>query len=357
MVGTTNPAVIPLPRVDLHSDTVTRPTKPMREAIANAVVGNEQAEEDPTVNLLQEKVAALLGKERALFLPTGTMCNEISYRVWCEPGDEIILDETAHPLHFETGGPGALSGVMTRTIRGERGIFGGAEVEAVIRPKGRHFSRQKVVSIENTANFAGGAVWPIEKIDSVADAARRHGLKLHLDGARLLNAVVASGIPATEYAKHCDSAWIDLSKGLGCPVGGVLAGSADFIEEAWRYKHQFGGAMRQAGIIAAAGVYALDHHVDRMAEDHVNAKRLAQGIADIKGITVDPDAIETNMVYFDVAGTGISGAEFSRRLMAEHEVRISALGPTTLRAVTHLDVGGPDIELAINAVRQVAAEV
>jgi len=345
-----------LPKVDLHSDTVSRPTPAMREAIANAVVGNEQAEEDPTVNLLQDKTAELLGKEKALFLPTGTMCNEIAYRVWCQPGDEIILDETSHALHFETGGPGALSGVMTRTVRSERGIFDGDAVEPLIRAKGRHFQRQKLISIENTANLAGGAIWPLESVDSVADAAERHGLKLHMDGARLLNAVVATGISAADYARRADSVWIDLSKGLGCPVGAVLAGGAEFIEEAWRHKHQFGGAMRQAGIIAAAGVHALDHHVDRLADDHRRARRLAEGIADSKGIRVDPNRVDTNMVYFDVSATGLAGAEFSRRLLAEHEVRISAMGPSVLRAVTHLDIDDPAIELAIAAVKAVAAE-
>lgn len=345
-----------LPRVDLYSDTVTRPTSAMRQAIAEAEVGNEQAGEDPSVNALQDRVAELLGKEAALFLPSGTMCNEIAYRVWCGHGDEIILDETGHALHFEAGGPGALAGAMMRTVAGDQGIFTGEQVEAVIRPKTRHAPRQTLVSVENTANLGGGAIWPMPVLDGVAAAAKANGLKLHMDGARLLNAVVASGVSAATFAKDCDSVWIDLSKGLGCPVGGVMAGGRDFIEEAWRFKHQFGGAMRQAGIIAAAGVYALDQHVDRLAEDHAHAKRLAEGIADLDGLTVDADRIETNMVYFDVAGTGLSGAEFGRRLMAEHEVRISVLGPTLMRAVTHLDVDARDIETAVAAVRAVAQE-
>lgn len=341
------------PRVDLYSDTVTRPTAGMRKAIAEAEVGNEQAHEDPTVNRLQEMVAALLGKEAAVFLPSGTMCNEIAYRVWCGQGDEIILHETGHALHFEAGGPAALAGAMTRTVPGARGIFTGAEVDAAIRPKTRHAPRQKVVSIENTANLGGGAVWPLEAVSDVAAAARRHGLKLHMDGARLLNAVVASGIAAADYAADCDSVWIDLSKGLGCPVGGVLAGSADFIEEAWRFKHQFGGALRQAGIVAAAGVYALEHHVARLADDHARARRFAEGIADVKGVRVAADEIDTNMVYFTVDGTGMDTAAFSRRLLAEHGVRIGALGPR-LRAVTHLDVDDAGIEAAVAAVRAVA---
>ncbi|MEQ8396251.1 GntG family PLP-dependent aldolase [Thalassobaculum sp.] len=342
------------PKVDLYSDTVTRPTAGMRKAIAEAEVGNEQAHEDPTVNRLQDMVAELLGKEAAVFLPSGTMCNEIAYRVWCDRGDEIILDETGHALHFEAGGPAALAGAMTRTVRGVRGIFTGADVDAAIRPKNRHAPRQKLISIENTANLGGGAVWPLETVKGVAAAARRHGLKLHMDGARLLNGVVASGISADTFAADCDSVWIDLSKGLGCPVGGVLAGSAEFIEEAWRFKHQFGGAMRQAGIVAAAGVYALEHHVERMADDHARARRFAEGIAGVKGVQVSANEIDTNMVYFQVGDTGIEAPAFSKRLMAKHGVRISAIDGR-LRAVTHLDVDDGDIETAIAAVRAVAA--
>ncbi len=345
-----------LPRVDLYSDTVTRPTDGMRQAIAAAEVGNEQAGEDPSVNALQDRVAELLGKEAAVFLPSGTMCNEIAYRVWCGQGDEIILDETGHALHFEAGGPGALAGAMMRTIPGARGIFTAEQVAAAIRPKTRHAPRQTLVSVENTANLGGGAIWPTDILDGVAAAARSNGLKLHMDGARLLNAVAASGVSAARYAQDCDSVWIDLSKGLGCPVGGVMAGGRDFIEEAWRFKHQFGGAMRQAGIIAAAGVYALDHHVERMADDHTNARRLAEGIEDLDGVDVDTGGVETNMVYFDVSGTGLSGAEFGRRLTSEFEVRVSVLGPTLIRAVTHLDVDARDIETAIAAIRRVVQE-
>lgn len=354
MAAPSAPAAIVRPKVDLYSDTVTRPTAGMRKAIAEAEVGNEQAHEDPTVNRLQDMVAELLGKEAALFLPSGTMCNEIAYRVWCGHGDEIILDETGHALHFEVGGPGALAGAMTRPLRGVRGIFTGADVEAVIRPKSRHAPRQKLVSVENTANLGGGAIWPLETLRGVAEAARRNGLKLHMDGARLLNAVVGSGIPAATFAADCDSVWIDLSKGLGCPIGGVLAGGADFIEEAWRFKHQFGGAMRQAGIVAAAGVYALEHHVDRMADDHARARRFAEGIASVPGVRVATNEIDTNMVYFQVDGTGQEAAAFSKRLMAEHGIRIGAIDRTQLRAVTHLDVDDTGIEAAVAAVRAVA---
>ncbi len=341
------------PRIDLSSDTSTRPTAAMRQAMASAEVGNEQADEDPTVNRLCRMAAEMLGKERAVFLPSGTMCNEIAYRVWCDRGDEIILDKSSHALHFEVGGPAALAGAMTRTLDGERGIFSGAQVVAAVRPMNRHAPRSALVSIENTANLGGGAVWPIDRVKEVGEAAKAHGLPLHMDGARLLNAVVASGVSAKDYAAPCDSVWVDLSKGLGCPVGAVMAGAEAFIEKAWRFKHQFGGAMRQAGIIAAAGVYAFEHHVDRLAEDHANAARLARGLADIPGLRLSHDSIDTNMVFFDPTGTGIDAPAFAERL-AGHSVRIGAIDQTTLRAVTHLDVDTPMIDEALQAVREVA---
>lgn len=343
---------MPVPRIELYSDTQTRPSPAMRRAIAEAEVGDEQRGEDPTVNRLQDMVADLLGKERALFLPSGTMCNEIAYRVWARPGEEIILDRTAHALHFETGGPAALSGLMTRPLEGTRGVFDAEMVHAAVRPRdSRHAPRSALVSIEQTSNLGGGRVWPRARIEEVAEAARDHGLSVHMDGARLLNAVVASNVSARDYAAPCDSVWIDLSKGLGCPVGAVLAGGEDFIEEAFRCKHQFGGAMRQAGIIAAAGVYALEHNVERLAEDHVNAKRLAEGLAQIAGLQLDPAEVETNMIYFDVAPARMTARELSERLLARHGVRIGAVGAQRLRAVTHLDVTGPDIDDAVQAVR------
>jgi threonine aldolase len=338
--------------VDLYSDTVSRPSADMRQAMANAEVGNEQAGEDPTVNRLCAMVAELLGMEDALFLPSGTMCNEIAYRVHTEPGDEIILDKSSHALHFETGGPAALSGVMTRTMDGVRGIFTADQVHEAVHPVGRHQPRSRLLSVENTANMGGGTIWPMDQINAVTAAAREHDMFCHLDGARLLNAVVAAGVPASDFAGPFDSAWIDLSKGLGCPVGGVLAGSAGFVDRAWRFKHQFGGAMRQAGIIAAAGVYALEHNVDRMAEDHGNAKRLATGLAQLPGIALDVSEIETNMVYFDVSETGMTAAEVGEGLR-QSGVRIGPMGPYLMRAVTHLDVGEADIDRAIEAVRSI----
>ena len=343
-------------RIDLYSDTITRPTPEMRRAIAEAEVGNEQAGEDPAVNRLCEMVAELLGKESALFVPSGTMCNQIAFRVHCRPGDEIILDKTAHPLYAETGGPAALSGAMTRPLDGSRGIFSASQVEDAIRADTRHAPRSRVVSIEQTSNAGGGSIWPLETIQSVAQTARGRGLLLHMDGARLLNAVVAAGIPARDYAAPCDSAWIDFSKGLGAPVGAALAGSKALIEEAWRWKHQFGGAMRQAGIIAAAGIYALEHHVERLADDHETAKSFANAVAEIPGIDLDPRDVETNMIFFDVAGTGLTAAEMHTRLLA-HGVRIGASGRTRMRAVTHLDVSRSEVDQAARAVREVVASV
>ncbi len=345
------------PRVDLYSDTQTRPTDAMRQAIAEAEVGDEQRGEDPTVNRLQDMVAELLGKEAALFLPSGTMCNQIGYRVLGQPGAEVILDETAHPVHFEAGAPAALSGLMMRPVAGNRGIFSAEQVAAAIRPASlRHLPRSAILSIEQTSNLGGGAVWPLKTVQAVADVARRHDLQVHMDGARLLNAVVASGVSAADFAAPCDSVWIDLSKGLGCPVGAVMAGSADFIEEAFRCKHQFGGAMRQAGIIAAAGVYALESNVERLAEDHRNARLFAEGLADIDGVLLDIGSVETNMIYFDIGGTTMSAPVFCRTLESEHSVRLGAIDETLIRAVTHLDVATEDIRFALRSIRAVLGQ-
>ena len=337
-------------RVELFSDTLTRPTEGMRRAIAEAEVGDEQRFEDPSVNALQERVADILGTEAALYLPSGTMCNEIAYAVHCRPGDEIVADRTSHPVNAEAGGPAAIAGAMVRPLDGDHGIFTAEQVRAAIRPPWRLAPRSRVLSVENTTNYGGGRCWPLDRVREVAAVAAEHGLAAHMDGARLLNAVVATGTPARDYAAPFDSVWIDFSKGLGAPVGAVLAGSAGFIEEAWVWKQRLGGAMRQAGVIAAACVYALDHHVERLADDHENARVLAEGLAALPGIDLDAGAVETNIVVFDVA----TGAEaFADRLLAEHGVRVSTLGPTTVRAVTHLDVDRGGIEAAIAAAHAV----
>ncbi len=337
--------------MDFSSDTQTRPTQGMRKAIAEAEVGDEQKREDPSVNRLQEMVAELTGKEAALFLPTGTMCNLIAHAVHCRPGDEIIMESMSHPAHFEGGGFAVHSRASVRLLDTTNGVFTPEQVEAAIRPDDAHFPRSRLVCIENTHNLRGGRVWPLAAIEAVAECARRHKLSLHLDGARLLNAVVATGVPARAYCEPVDSCWIDLSKGLGCPVGAVLAGSRYFISQAWRCKHLFGGAMRQAGVLAAAGVYALKHHVERLAEDHAKAKKLALGLAEIRGIEVDVAAVETNIVIFDIGGTGLPRAALLDRL-SPHGVRFSTPPKVTqMRAVTHLDIPDDGVERALAAFR------
>ncbi|MFL5403422.1 MAG: threonine aldolase family protein [Gemmatimonadales bacterium] len=336
--------------VDLFSDTVTRPTAPMRRFMCEAEVGDEQLREDPTVNLLQDMVAELLGKEAALFLPSGTMCNQVAFAVHCRAGDEILLQEMGHPLLYEVGGPAAMIGAVLRPLSGPRGLYTADQVRDAIRPPAYYMPRTRAVSIEQTSNVAGGICWPLPQIQSVCQTAHGAGLVAHMDGARLLNAVVASGTAARLFAAPFDSVWIDLSKGLGAPMGAVLAGSKDFVEESWRYKQRFGGAMRQAGIVAAAGVYALRHHVDRLVEDHERARRLALGLAEIPGLTLDPSRVETNIVIFDVARAGMTGEAFGSRALAAG-VRFSVLGPTTVRAVTHLDVPADGVERALAAAR------
>jgi threonine aldolase len=338
--------------IDLYSDTITKPTPAMRRCMAEAEVGDEQQGEDPTVNRLQDMVAELLGKEAALYLPSGTMCNEISFAVWGHPGDEMILHGASHPVHFETGGPAFLARIMLYPLDGPRGMFTPAQVEEAIRPDSPHFPRSRILELENTHNMGGGSIWPLAQLQAVCAVAHQHGLVTHLDGARLLNAVVASRIPARAYAEPFDSVWIDLSKGLGCPVGAVLAGSRDFIKDARRLKQLFGGAMRQAGIIAAAGVYALQHHVERLAEDHDNARQLAAALAAIPTVQLNPADVETNIVIFDVAATDRPAPDLGAQLKAAG-VRVSVLGRTTLRAVTHLDVSRADIPRAIEVFRRV----
>ena len=338
--------------IDLYSDTMTKPTPAMRKCMAEAEVGDEQKGEDPTVNRLQDMVAELLGKEAAVYLPSGTMCNEISFAVWARTGDEMMLHRDSHPAHFEGGGPAYLARLMLYPLDGPRGMFTAEQVEEAIRPDSPHFPRSRIVEIENTHNMGGGSVWPLPQLQAVCATAHRHGLITHLDGARLLNAVVASGVPASTYAAPFDAAWIDLSKGLGCPVGAVLAGSREFIKDARRLKHLFGGAMRQAGIIAAAGVYALQHHVARLAEDHAHAKMLAEALAELPTMRLNPAEVETNIIFMDVSATGRPAQVIGEQL-EQHGVRVSVMGRTRLRAVTHLDVSRQDIERAIAVFQKV----
>ena len=346
------PSYDPPGAVNLFSDTQTRPTAAMRSAIAEAAVGDEQRGVDPTVNALQDRVAELLGHEAALFLPSGTMCNEIAFRLHVRAGgDAIFLHRTSHPLHFEAGGPAALSGAVLTPLDGPGGMFDAATLEAALYPPQRYAPRSRVVSVEQTTNMGGGRVWPLERMAEVVATARRHGLRAHLDGARLLNACVASGRRADEYAARFDTAWIDFTKGLGAPVGACLAGSADLIDEAWRFKQMWGGAMRQAGIVAAGALYALDHHVDRLADDHARARRLAEGLAVMPGVTgLDPGEVETNIVVFLVP----DAPAFAAHLAADG-VLVVPIDGRRVRAVTHLDVDDEGIDRALAAARAALA--
>ena len=342
-------------RIDLISDTASRPTPDMRRAMAEAEVGDEQRGEDPTVNALNERVADLLGQEAAMFLPSGTMCNQVAIATHCSPGDEIIAADASHIIGSEGAGAAVFAGCFVRAIPCPRGIFCGEDVHAAIRGKKAKAPRSRLVEVEQTSNRGGGAVWTLEEVHSVTEAGRAHALALHMDGARLMNAVVASGVAAGEFARPFDSVWLDLSKGLGCPVGGVLAGSKAFIEEADVWKHRFGGAMRQAGIIAAAGLYALDHHVERLAEDHENARIFAERIAGLSGVVLEPPDVETNLVFFDVAGAGISATDVAEQLL-EEGIRIGAESESRLRAVTHLDVDTAGVEQAADALSAILSQ-
>jgi threonine aldolase len=335
--------------IDLFSDTKTRPTAAMRKAMADAECGDEAAFEDPTVTALCERVAELLGKKAALFAPSGTMCNQIAIAVHCKPGDEVICDRTAHIAQYEAGGVAANARANLLMLDGERGRFDADQVRAAIRPKMRHAPRQTLLTVEQTSNLGGGAIWPLNQLDTVCAVAREHGMRTHMDGARLLNAVVASGNSADDFAHRFDSVWIDFSKGLGAPVGAALAGSVEFIEEAWYWKQRFGGAMRQAGIIAAGALYSLDNHVHRLADDHTNAQRLAAGLAQLRGVALDPATVETNLVYFALTDdAGMDAKRFCDKLKAAG-VRMGQIGPNLVRAVTHLDVTEKDIDKALAA--------
>jgi threonine aldolase len=333
--------------IDLRSDTQTRPTPAMRAAIAAAEVGDEQKREDPTVNELERRGAELLGQEEAVFVPTATMANEIALRVHAEPGGEVIAEENSHIFVSELGGPAVHAGLMTRPIRCPNGRFTPEQIREKFRGgDNTHTPATRIVSVENTHNASGGRVWPLDELDAVVATARELELRLHLDGARVLNAAVALGIPAAEIGRRFDTVTLCLSKGLGCPLGALVAGSPERMVTARRLKHLFGGAMRQAGIVAAAGVYALEHNVDRLAEDHARACRLGQGLYDA-GVPVDLEQVETNFVQVDVGPLGLSPEEALERLMQQGIGLSMTVHPTKLRAVTHLDIDDEDVDRAI----------
>jgi threonine aldolase len=321
---------------DFYSDTKTKPTEAMLRTVLSAEVGDEQKGEDPTTNALCERVAEMLGKEAAVFLPSGTMCNQVAVRVHIQPSDEVICERTCHIVNSEGGAVAAYSGAMVHPIDGRNGTLEPAQVKAAIRAGTRHQPRSRLLCVEQTANLAGGAVWPLERLQAVCGVAREAGLATHMDGARLMNAVVKTGISANTWASNVDSCWIDFSKGLGAPVGAALAGSRDFIDRAWRVKQQFGGAMRQSGVLAALCLYALDHNIDRLAEDHALAATIAERLGSLRKISnILP--VETNIIIFDLADDAPTARELVE-LCHRDGLIIGAFGERRIRVVTHLDV-------------------
>ena len=346
------PAGAPPVRINLYSDTQTKPTPAMLDAMMRAEVGDEKHGDDPSVHALCDRMAALMGKEAAVFMPSGTMCNVASTLVHCRPGEEIIAHETAHILTSEGGAHAALGSVQILPLQGARGMYSPDQLRGALRGKSRHTPTQRLVEVEQTANTGGGAVWDRAVLAEIAEIAHGAGLNTHMDGARLMNACVAAGIAPADMVAGYDSVWLDFTKGLGAPLGAVLCGSRDFIDEAWRWKQRLGGAMRQAGICAAGCLYSLDHHVDRLAEDHANAKSLARGLAQMEGVEVqDPD---TNLVFFTIPGTGLAPGELVSRVRMQG-VALSMLGGR-LRACTHLDVTAPMIEDALAIIRGALAK-
>ena len=333
--------------IDLRSDTVTRPTQAMRQAMAEAPVGDDVFGEDPTVNRLERYVAELLGKEASLYAPSGTMCNQIGVFVNTKRGDEVLLHDGAHAFNYEAGAPALLSGVQIRPLPGEGGVISPDTLRAAVRPENVHFPRPSLLCLENTHNTAGGKVYPLEDFAEVAAAAKELGLRVHLDGARLFNAQAATGIPAREWCEHAETVSVCSSKGLGAPVGSLLAGDAEIIREARRARKVFGGGMRQAGVIAASSLYAFEHHTDRLAEDHERARKLAAGLRGA-GYKVNPP--ETNIVIVEV-----EEADLFLQALASEGVLATPRTSSSIRLCTHLDIGDEKIEAAIGAAARITA--
>lgn len=339
--------------IDLYSDTQTRPTPGMRAAMAEAEVGDEQSDSDPTTRALCERVAALLGQEAGVFMPSGTMCNLVSILVQTRPGDEIVVDDQSHIYNTEAAGSAAIGGVSVKALATPAGLFPPDAFAAAIRPPARTAPRSAMVSVEQTTSFSGGSVWDLADLRAIRDIAHAHGMKAHIDGARLLNAVAATGVAAKAYAEGFDSVWLDLSKGLGCPVGAVLCGGGDFVVEAWRWKYRLGGAMRQSGVIAAAGLYALDHHAAQLGTDNAHIRLIHERIADAPGLRFDPTAGQSNILCFSVDGLGVRAADFAAACLAQ-DVRVRAIGTHQIRATTHLDVDRAGAVRAGEVIRAVA---
>lgn len=335
--------------IDLRSDTVTRPDAAMRAAMAAAEVGDDVFGEDPTVNRLQDMVAERLGKEAALFVPSGTMSNQLAIRIHTEPGDEVVCEASCHIVNYESGATAALSGANLRTLPGRRGVLDGNDIRNAVRSHYYWEPRQRVLCLENTHNKAGGTVYPMDRLEDAVGAAREAGFTCHLDGARLWNAAVASGICEADWAAPFDTVSVCLSKGLGAPVGSLLVGHAEGIRRAHRYRKMFGGGMRQVGILAAAGIHALTHNRDRLTEDHAHARRLAEGLAALPGVSVDLDSVETNIVMFNVDRDAVQLVDACK----SRGVALSPFGPYTIRATTHKDVSAGEVETALDVLGQV----
>ncbi len=340
--------------IDLRSDTVTRPSEEMRRVMASAEVGDDVYGEDPTVNRLQERIAEILGKEDALFVPSGTMGNQVCIKVHTQPGDELIADRNAHVFQYETGGAAFLSSVQIHTVQGEKGILSAELVRSAIRPDIYYMPRTRLVCLENTHNRAGGTIYPLQVIAEIAAVAREHGMRIHLDGARIWNASVATGIAPATFARPCDSVSVCLSKGLGAPVGSVVAGTRGFIEAARHFRKLFGGGMRQAGILAAAGLYALEHNIDRLSEDHEKARMLAEALASAKGCTLDPGSVQTNIIIADIGATGW-GARKTVEMLKASGILVGEAGKERIRLVTHLDVSFDQVRHASRMISEVFA--
>ena len=336
--------------IDLRSDTITLPTPEMREAMGQAPLGDDVFSDDPTINELEERTAEILGKEAAVYMPSGTMTNQVALRTHTEPGDEILIDQNAHIYYYEGGASAALSGVICRLIPGVRGVFGTEEMEAVMRPVDVHFPRTKLVCLENTTNRGGGKVWPLEKLAEVENFTRENNLKMHLDGARLWNAAIALQVPEAEIAKYFDSISVCFSKGLGAPVGSALVGSRDFITKARRFRKQYGGGMRQAGIIAAGALYALDKHRERLAEDNANAKAFAEGLVEIAGIEINPNEVETNII---MCGLSEMTSDIMIKRLRELDTHVLPMNNKSIRMVTNLMVTKKQTREALEQIRNI----
>ncbi len=336
-------------KIDFRSDTVTKPSPEMREVIFKADVGDDVFGDDPTLNLLQEKTAELFRKDAGLFVPSGTMSNQVALKTLSEPGWEIICERECHIVNYETGGPAVHSSLMINMLTTERGVMTAEEIEASVRPDNIHIPITKIVAIENTHNGHGGTIYPLEEILKIKKVADKHNLLMHLDGARLWNAHVATGIPLSDWVAPFDSVSVCFSKGLGAPIGSMILGSRKFIEKARRNRKLFGGAMRQVGIVAAAAIYALDNNMKRLADDHANARFLAGGLNNIKGLDIDMSRVQTNIIIADISKTGKNPAEVAS-LLAENGVLSVPFGPTTIRFVTHLDVSREECEKAVDII-------